>query len=158
MIVKLRYVHRDVDRHGNVRIYFWRGHPKIRLREQPGSAEFSERYHELLRGVVRSTQPAASGTSSPAVGTYRWPAIQYFRSAAFRRLSNATQILRRRVIEQTFDEPIYPGAAETFADLPLARLTPRAIRALRDRKQSLPGAAHNCATPMQQQRWRERLE
>ena len=22
--VKLRYVHEDVDRHGNVRVYFWR--------------------------------------------------------------------------------------------------------------------------------------
>ena len=40
--VKYRYVYEDVDRHGNVRIYFWRGigHRKIRLNEKVGSPEF----------------------------------------------------------------------------------------------------------------------
>ena len=36
-----RYIVEDVDRHGNVRIYFRRtGQPKIRLRERPGTEAF----------------------------------------------------------------------------------------------------------------------
>jgi integrase len=42
-----------------------------------------------------------------------------------------------------FDEPIAPGAKETFADFPLDRLRPKDLRVLRDRKADLPGAADN---------------
>jgi hypothetical protein len=38
-----RYLVEDVDRHGNVRIYFRRkGQPKIRLREVPGTNAFDQ--------------------------------------------------------------------------------------------------------------------
>ena len=48
--VRYSYVYEDVDRHGNVRLYFWRkGQRKVRVREQPGTEEFTSRYHELLR-------------------------------------------------------------------------------------------------------------
>ena len=47
--VKLRYVHQDVDRHGNVRTYFWRkGGPKVRIRESLGSQAFLDVYRGLL--------------------------------------------------------------------------------------------------------------
>jgi len=40
--VQFPHVHEDVDRHGNVRVYFRRavGQPKIRLRARPGTVEF----------------------------------------------------------------------------------------------------------------------
>ena len=45
MLVKLRYVHRDRDRHGNVRVYFWRkGQRKIRITAEAGTPEFHEVY------------------------------------------------------------------------------------------------------------------
>ena len=47
--VKFRYVTKDRDRHGNVRLYFRRpGKPKIRLRGLPGSEEFLAAYKAAL--------------------------------------------------------------------------------------------------------------
>jgi hypothetical protein len=46
--VKLRHVHQDIDRHGNVRTYFRRkGGPKTRIRQHIGSQAFLEVYHRL---------------------------------------------------------------------------------------------------------------
>jgi integrase len=42
-----------------------------------------------------------------------------------------------------FEEPVSPSCKETFADFPLDRMTPKALRVLRDRKADLPGAADN---------------
>jgi hypothetical protein len=40
-----RFVVEDVDRHGNIRIYFRRkGQPKIRLTETPGTDVFDREY------------------------------------------------------------------------------------------------------------------
>ena len=49
-----RFLVEDVDRHGNVRIYFRRkGQPKIRLRELPGTAAFDEEYQRAFSGERR---------------------------------------------------------------------------------------------------------
>ena len=144
MLVKFRYVHRDVDRHGNVRLYFQRkGGPKIRLREEPGSEAFSKAYHALLSPTSTARAVPAEGATphQPTAGTYRWLCVEYFKSAAFRRLEKSTQVTRRRVLEHTCLEPVHAGAKETFAAFPLWRLTTRALRILRDRKADLPGAA-----------------
>jgi hypothetical protein len=78
MIVKLRYVHQDVDRHGNVRIYFWRkGGPKIRIREEVGSQAFLEVYHSLLEDSQACKLAPARRSSRPEAGTYRWLCTQY---------------------------------------------------------------------------------
>lgn len=60
--VKFPYVYEDVDRHGNVRVYFWRkGCRKVRLREVLGSPEFVARYHELPV-MLRRPPPLAPST------------------------------------------------------------------------------------------------
>ena len=139
--VRFPFVYEDVDRHGNVRVYFWRGrgHPKVRIREQLGSAEFVSRYTELMDGGV---QPGASADGRPTVGTWRWLCTRYYSSASFQALDQSTRITRRRILESTFVEPIFEGAQEIFADFPLARMTPKSIRVLRDRKATLPEAAN----------------
>ena len=138
--IKIRYVYEDRDRHGNLRLYFCpgRGRRKVRLYEEPGTPEFSARYHQLVE-QAKSPSPALG----PAIqaSTYRWLCMQYFGSAEFRALHASTQRQRRRVLEATCVEPIYPGAREMFADFPLARLSTKALRVLRDRKADLPGAA-----------------
>jgi integrase len=42
------------------------------------------------------------------------------------------------VIEKTWDEAIAPDAKEKFADFPIARMTAKAVRVLRDRKCNAP--------------------
>jgi hypothetical protein len=69
-LVKYRYVHRDVDRHGNTRIYFRRamGQPKFRLPGEPGSPEFNARYEALLRGEA-DLKPSVAASERAAAGT-----------------------------------------------------------------------------------------
>jgi hypothetical protein len=122
--VKLRYVHEDIDRHGNVRVYFWRkGGRKVRIRETPGTERFFEIYHKLLAECEAGTlAPVKRLADGPQPGTYRWLCVQYFKSARFARLDPRTQRIRRSVLERT-GEPIFQGAKQRFADFPLARLT-----------------------------------
>ena len=143
--VKYPYVYEDVDRRGNVRLYFWRkGQLKVRIRECPGTEEFIARYRTLLDGgETGRLRPNPSAASNLLVhGTWRRLCTQYFRSVIFRHLETTTQITRRRILESTFDEPIHPGASETFAGFPLTRMTAKAVRVLRDRKAGAPEAAN----------------
>src|ERR1700674_40349 len=137
--IDLPFVHADKDkRTGTVRVYFRRrlGAPKVRLRAVPGSPEFFAEYKAALEAGDKpdlSVKPR----------TYRWLMIQYFGSAEFRTLDPRTQRTRRGILESTCLEPVSSSAKETFADFPLKRLSPKAIRVLRDRKAEFPEAANN---------------
>ena len=51
--LRLRYVIEDVDRYGNVRVYFRRkGQAKIRLPGLPGTEEFMRAYQAALGGSI----------------------------------------------------------------------------------------------------------
>lgn len=139
--VKYRHVHEDVDRHGNVRLYFKRrGQKKIRLREKPGTEAFAAEYKRALNGETEASTPAIV-LATP--GTWRWLCEQHFASGEFRQLEESTQAVRRGILEATFDEPREPGAKETFADCPISRMTTKAVVVLRDRKGTLFDAANN---------------
>ena len=140
--LNLRYVYCDVDRHGNARVYFWRGkgHRKTRIREPVGGPAFHQRYSELLIGDPR---PTSTLDRAPKARTFRWLCVQYFDAPEFtRRLKQRTQYVRRRILESMFDEPIFKGAKETFADFSLDRLTAETLEILRDRKSKYPEAAN----------------
>ena len=145
----MRFVHEDVDRHGNVRIYFWRGkgHKKIRIRERPGTAEFRRAYNAALTG---QTETIASKTKPLTTNTFRWLCVQYFGSAEFKQLDPRTQRVRRGIIEHCLKESIAPDAKEIFADFPLDRINSRAIRVLRDRKAEMPEGANNRVKALRQ--------
>lgn len=141
LTMKLRYVHEDVDRHGNVRVYFWRkGGPKIRMREKQGSAEFFLRYRELVDGGV---QTRWLGDRAPSAGTFGWLVEQFILSPTYKGYRPSTQRMRQRVLLSMCDEPIQPGSERLFRDMPLSAVTPKALRVLRDRKAGLPGAGSN---------------
>ena len=91
--VKLRYVHQDIDRHGNVRTYFWRkGGPKVRIRESVGSQAFLDVYRGLLaESQSGKLTPAKRHNDLPEPGTYRWLCVEYFKSTRFMRLDPRTQ-------------------------------------------------------------------
>jgi integrase len=144
VVAKYPYLCSDVDRHGNVRVYFRRaGRPKARIREKLDSEAFRRRYDELLTGGSASNEAGGAVGVLPKRNTFRWLCVQFFGSPDFKRLDPRTQYTRRRLLEAMFDEPIAPGAAETFADFPLDRLRAKDLRVLRDRKADLPGAADN---------------
>src|SRR3982074_3452395 len=94
IMVKYQYVYEDVDRHGNVRIYFWRkGQKKFRIRERPGTREFDAAYHAArLRSDSGELAADVSGDARvPTRGTWRWLCLEYVGSVEFRRLGESTQ-------------------------------------------------------------------
>ncbi|SOR29802.1 Integrase family protein [Methylorubrum extorquens] len=136
----------DTDRHGNVRVYFReKGRPKIRLAGIPWSEPFMEAYRAAVE--VRTVAPAASDTPAarPAAtqGTWRWLCERYFVAPEFTGgLDPRTRKVRRALLEATFIEPIAPGSAKLFSEFPIDRMTPKAIRVLRDRRADKREAAN----------------
>jgi integrase len=114
----------------------------VRIRERLDSEAFRRRYDELLAGSDHAKE-ADPAVTTPKRNTLRWLCVEFFTSADFKRLDPRSQYTRRRILEHMFDEPIAPGATETFGDFPLDRLRPKDLRVLRDRKANLPGAADN---------------
>lgn len=131
MEIRYRYVFEDVDRHGNVRLYFWkRPGRKVRIHEQPGSKAFSERYHELIEGDAAGVPAIAKVTA----GTFGWLVQAYVKSVTAKALDPSTLRKRRLILEHCGREPIAPNRPEIFADFPVDRMTTKALRVLRDRK------------------------
>ena len=124
-----------------MRYYFRVGRgPRIRIPETPGSEEFCERYHELMRQHVAGELKAQRG--APTTGTLRWVGVQYTSSAEFKQLDPRTQHVTRLILEIIYCEPIAPGAKETFGDCPIARFGVKAVGILIDRKAATPEAAN----------------
>ncbi len=102
---------------------------------------------DFIGGTPNSCRICAAVREAPSFAarsnTLRWLCVQFFGSPDFNRLDQRTQYTRRRMIEAMLNEPVAPGALETFADFPIDRLTPKALRVLRDRKAGRPGAADN---------------
>lgn len=162
MQIELRYVYEDTDRHGNVRIYFWRGkgHRKVRIHETPGSKEFRDAYDaaaalDTLKRSETPEQAAGLAPHSPLTlakpGTYRWLCSRYMAECAdYLQCDSQTRRTRRQILENTYDEPIAPGSSKIFADFPLEHLSLKALYVLRDRKLDLPGAANNRVKALRQ--------
>jgi integrase len=146
---KLKHVHEDADRHGNVRIYFWRGkgHRKIRIREAPGTKAFRLAYEAAE--AIDTTKPEAAEAGVPAPNlpkpnTFRWLCSRYIGECAeYLQNDIQTRHVRKLILESMYDEPIAPGATHLFADFPLERLTAASFYVLRDRKLATPEAANS---------------
>jgi integrase len=153
----LRYCYDIPNGSGRSRFYVWlgKGHKKFRIHAEPNTAAFVTAYNEALakaRAAVPIQPPEARGSARKIVpGTYRWLCVRYFaESADFKRLDPRTQRIRRSILESTFEEPIAPGAAQLFAEFPLRRLSPKAIRVLRDRKLAKPEAGNGRVKALRQ--------
>jgi integrase/recombinase XerD len=128
--VRFRYVIEDVDRHGNVRLYFrQKGHPKRRLPGLPGSEEFLQAYSAALH----SSEPRPR-TAATLKGSFGHLCKAYYASATFKALDASTQSWRRRALD---------AICEQHGDKPIARMQSKHVRMLRDEKANTPGAARN---------------
>lgn len=137
MKLHLRGIVEDVDRHGNVRIYYRvKGKKKVRLREKPGTAAFV-REHECAElgipydGVVSRPVPESS---KPIVArSFRWLCQQYFKRAAST-VTPDTMSRRRRLLEDI---------CLKHGDKPFELLERKHVTAIRDTRIESPGAANN---------------
>lgn len=140
----LRYVHQDVDRHGNVRLYVHkRGTRKIRIRAPSGSDAFLAEYKAALSALDNpQAAQTASGPSKPLPGTWRALVSGYAASPAFKALDPRTQRVRRGILDHTCLEPVAPGAARLIGDMPLTHFSAKVVKVLRDRKADAPEAGN----------------
>ncbi|WP_343070138.1 site-specific integrase [Aminobacter carboxidus] len=152
MSLKLKNVCREVDRHQTVRYYYRKKPgPRIVLKGEFGSDEFLQSYQDAKAGLLR---PAPRFTTAKLAevrkNTLRWLCMTYFESANFRLLGKDTQRVRRQILEHCLEEPVEPGSEVLFSEFPLERLSPKAIKALRDRKLDLPEAANGRVKALRQ--------
>ncbi len=130
--VKLQYVTKDRDRHGNVRFYFRRpGKPKIRLNGLPGSDEFMTGYRAAL---------GESGLDgAKAEKSFEWLCGRYYKSPYFSALEPETRRRKRVVLEEICDTAV--AGARKLGSAPFASMKRAHVRKLRDNKVDRPGAA-----------------
>jgi integrase len=69
--------------------------------------------------------------------------LRFLESPDYVRALPRTQYTGRRILEGCCEEPIAPGATDTFADFPLDEMTTDVLEILRDRKGQKFGAADN---------------
>lgn len=104
---------------------------KVRIEATPWTEKFMLLYHSAMSGDAE--KPARTPNRVQA-DTWSWLCHAYFSSSDFTGLDTSTQKRRRSALEATFIETIKPGSPLLWADCPIERITPVAIRSLRDRK------------------------
>src|SRR5246127_3117331 len=135
-----RYLVEDVDRHGNVRIYFRRkGQLKVRLTEKPGTAAFDAEYQRAFCGELRP--PSTSQHTAAMSGTMRWLCEQYYASATFQLLAPSTRKVRRGILEEI---------CQRVGNFRFATMEARHVAKLRDEKAAFPEAANNRVKALRQ--------
>jgi integrase/recombinase XerD len=106
--IKLKYLIEDIDRHGNLRRYVrLPGRPKIRVREQPGTAAFMGAYERAIADSDEKPRQARE----IARGSFRALCIAYYSSGEFMLLDDSTKSWRRHHLDLI---------ARTHADKPVA--------------------------------------
>jgi integrase len=134
-----RYAIEDVDRHGNVRVYFRRkGQRKIRLTEVPGTAGFEAEYQRAFSGVLK---PPTDQRNAAMPGTMHWLCEQYYGSAAFQSLASSTRKVRRGILEEI---------CQRAGRFRYAAMEPAHVAKLRDEKAAYPHAANNRVKTLRQ--------
>ena len=146
MRIRLRYVIEDVDRHGNVRLYFRRkGKPKIRL-----PANGLSRIRCRLPGGDGRRRDAADGEdqgNAVRINCGRY-ASNTIKSAQFTRLEPNTRKVRRRILERFCQHKNSRGSS--MATSPSALLEARHIRKVRDELAAKPEAANGMVKALRQ--------
>ncbi len=126
----LKYLVKDTDRHGNVRVYVRRHGRKVRIRELATVEDFMAAYRAALeRGSVEA--PPKSAAAAP--GSLRWLVEHYYQSAEYRQLGKSTRRVRKNILD---------GLCEDHGSKPFAVMEPRHVRTLRDKKADFPEAAN----------------
>lgn len=135
-----KYCVEDIDRHGNIRIYFRRpGQPKVRLKGIPWTPDFMEEYGRAVAGEHNLRK--SEGLHRTAPGSLKWLFEQYYQSAEFKQLEGQTRKVRRSILDKV---------AEKAGSLPFARLEARHVRKWRDAKAETPEAANGLVKALRQ--------
>ncbi|MBA4220205.1 MAG: integrase [Methylobacterium sp.] len=131
---RLKYVTTDVSE--GITRYYLRlpgEKTKARLPGQPGEEIFMEAYWAGLKKLPQPRRSDGTLAKADAKGTLSWLVDEYFRSAAFKGLAEATQGARRNILKVVLS---------TAGNERVVDITEDVIRAARDRRASTPAAAN----------------
>jgi integrase len=129
--IKLPHVNSFRNRHGTMVFYFRkRGCKIVRLRGIPGSSEFMRAYETAIGNV----EPIVIGADRARVGTVAATIGMMLASVAFADLADATQRMRRGILEKFREE---------HGDKRIASIERKHMQALVDAKAATPSAARN---------------
>jgi len=132
--LSLKYVVEDVDRHGNVRLYFRRkGQPKIRLPGIFGSEEFMKAYQAALGGLAVWPSKRSRFSQKSEIGSFKWLCEAYYTSAEFKQLDSRTKRVRRNLLD---------GICRDHGTKPARLMEVRHVRTIRDARADRPEASN----------------
>lgn len=140
--MKLKFIARDQDRHGNVRVYFRKDGKKIRLRSPLGSPEFYGEYQAALAGMHPGQRPDQKDRAAKPE-SLRGLIEGYYRSSNYLNLGDRT----RRVWRQILDR--FCGYRNAGGQ-PFAALEPRHLMVWRDTLLDRPEAANGTIKALRQ--------
>lgn len=136
-MMTLRYISRQRDDYGKLRTFVRRNGRRIALNEKPGTPAFHRAYAAALEKLAAPRTPRA-----PAVKSLGWLADRYFDSVEFTGLDPVSQRRRRAVIIGAL-KVLHKATQEPMEKCPLRSLNAAKVKAIRDDKAGLPGAANN---------------
>jgi integrase len=142
MGMKIKYISQDVDRHGNVRVYFRKSGKKVRLRAPVGTPEFFEEYRQALVGEHPSQRSLVQNTKANP-GTLRELVEGYYQCSAYRNLADRTRHVRRQILDRFC-------AYRNAGDQPYAALEARHLMHWRDTLTDRPEAANGTIKALRQ--------
>lgn len=123
------YLLREVNRHGTTVWYVRKGDgPRIRIKGDYGSPEFTANYTAALDGM------AAPAERKAAAGTIEWLIRQYMRTTAWGDLSEATRRQRENIFENIIKDS---------GDKPFKGVTRASMVKSRDKRAATPAQARN---------------
>jgi integrase len=133
-----KYLVEDIDRYGNVTVYFRRRPgPKVPMREKPGTSAFNTEYRRLFKAV----RMPMLGVEQPQPGTIAWLFEKYYDSSWFLKLDPDTRKVRRRILNRI---------CKRIGNAQYAGLEPRDIARLRDEKRETPESANSIVKTLRQ--------
>jgi integrase len=124
------YLHRNPDRHGNMRIYVRRAGKYIRIREQEGTPEFLRAYIAAVDQLAPRKTLVTAPVTHPK-DTFGWLAAIYFASKGegeFLMLDAGSQGRRRANLEECLQIPLNDDNPKPMGDCPLKHLSAQKMK------------------------------
>ncbi len=139
METDLEYLSREVDRHGNERIYVRRNGKRIRIREKEGTVEFAEAYTKAVRqlGEYARIETSVDPLHKWPIKTLGWLGTQYFASKGegeFLTLDEDSRRARRNDLEAAFLVPLSEEDPDPMGNCPLQHLSAQKMKRLIEEK------------------------
>jgi integrase len=138
----MKFLVRDVDRHGNLRLYFRRNGRKTRLRGPEFSIEFIDDYRDALAGLQKANV-SKKADCADAPETIRSLIEFYYSSSRYKVLEDRTRRVRRQILDRFC-------ANDEDGEKPFALLEPKYLMARRDSMADRPEAANSMIKALRQ--------